>query len=165
MYKEYIHFEAETNESDLLITDSNNEYFLGKNINENVLVTENECEILERILKENKEKIDELNKGKKTVNSRSKVKFLKEKRKVLEEVLKEVEKNLVSHYKGDYLSDIAYITKCNKVVSFFSSSNKIDLYKPTINALRHLRDEIFEKYGYMIYYGKTEDELAKTLKK
>ena len=40
MYKEYIHFEAETSESDLLITDSNNEYFLGKNINENVLVTE-----------------------------------------------------------------------------------------------------------------------------
>ena len=164
MYKEYVHFKAETNESDLLITDSNNEYFLGKNINENVLVTENECEILERILKENKEKIDEFNKDKKTVN-RSKVKFLKEKRKVLEEVLKEVEKSLVSHYKGAYPSDIAYIIKCNKVLSFSSSSNKIDLYKPTIDALRHLRDEIFEKYGYMIYYGKTVDELAKTLKK
>ncbi len=40
-----------------------------------------------------------------------------------------------------------------------------DLYKPTIKALTKLRDEIFEKYGYMIYYGKTEGKLAKTFKK
>lgn len=157
MYKEYMTYELENGNGGILIIDNNGNHYKGRNVNEELLVAENKYKFLKGLQEEFKQLING------AYNPSVKAYFDLD--KIFEKELEKVEDIFHYYYAYSSPSDLTYIVKFNESKPIVKTYDKKDLYKPTIKALEKLRDEIFEKYGYMIYYGKTEDELAKTFKK
>ncbi len=157
MYKEYMTYELENGDGGILIIDNNGNRYKGRNVNEELLIAENKYKFLKGLQEEFKQLINSAN------NPSIKAYFDLD--KIFEKELEKVEDIFHYYYAYSSPSDLTYIVKFNESKPIVKTYDKYDLYKPTIKALTKLRDEIFEKYGYMIYYGKTEDELAKTFKK